>query len=92
MERLTDEAIEAAASRLGWERRGDKLVRVIQREDFAHAMELVNGVAQMAEAANHHPDISISWNTVELVLWTHSAGGVTAADVEMAGAIEGLLG
>lgn len=92
MERLPDEAIEAAASRLGWERRGDKLVRVVQRKDFGEAMELVNTVAQMAEATNHHPDISISWNTVELSLWTHTAGGITAADVEMAGAIEGLLG
>ncbi len=92
MERLPDEAVEAAATRLGWERRDDKLVRVVERKDFGQAMEFVNTLAQLAEAANHHPDISIRWNTVELSLWTHTAGGVTQADVDMAAAIEGLLG
>lgn len=91
VERLSDEAVTEAAERVGWERRGDKLVRVVVRDSFAAAMEFVNTVAQLAEAANHHPDIAISWNTVELSLWTHTAGGVTRADVEMAGAIEGLL-
>ena len=90
MERLPDEEVEAAARRLGWDRRDDRLVRVFEHRDFGTAMEFVNTVAQMAEAANHHPDIAISWNKVELTLWTHSAGGVTSADVEMAGAIEGL--
>jgi len=92
VERLSDQAVEAAASGLGWERRGDRLVRVVECKDFGQAMEFVNTVAQLAEAANHHPDITIRWNTVELVLWTHTAGGVTQADVDMAGAIEGLLG
>lgn len=92
VERLGDDVVAAAADRLGWECQGDKLVRVIERDDFGAAMELVNAVAMLAEAANHHPDIAISWNRVELALWTHTAGGVTEADVEMAGAIEGLLG
>ena len=91
MERLPDDAIEAATSGLGWEHRDETLVRVVERADFAAAMQFVNAVAQMAEAVNHHPDISISWNKVELVLWTHTAGGITQADVDMAGAIEGLL-
>ena len=91
MERLPDDAVEAAAAGLGWERRDEKLVRVFERHDFGAAMQFVNTVAQLAEAANHHPDISIRWNKVELVLWTHTAGGVTQADVDMAGAIEGLL-
>jgi 4a-hydroxytetrahydrobiopterin dehydratase len=91
VERLPDDEITAAAERLGWERRGDKLVRVVERKDFGAAMEFVNTVAMLAESANHHPDIAISWNKVELSLWTHTVGGVTAADVEMAGAIEGLL-
>lgn len=92
VERLADEAVAAAAERLGWDRQGDKLVRVIVRDDFGAAMEFVNAVAMLADAANHHPDIAISWNRVELALWTHTVGGVTEADVEMAGAIEGLLG
>ncbi len=91
MERLADDAVQAAAERLGWELRGDKLVRLVERHDFGAAMEFVNAVAMLAEAANHHPDIAISWNKVELSLWTHTVGGITGADVELAGAIEGLL-
>ncbi|MGH9282942.1 MAG: 4a-hydroxytetrahydrobiopterin dehydratase, partial [Acidimicrobiales bacterium] len=90
MERLPDEEVQAAAEVLGWERRDDRLVRVYEHPDFGRAMEFVNTVAQLAEATNHHPDIAIRWNKVELALWTHTAGGVTAADVEMAGAIDGL--
>lgn len=92
MERLPDEAIDAAVGGLGWERREDKLVLVVERKNFAEAMGVVNAVAQLAEAANHHPDISIHWNKVELSLWTHTAGGITQADLDMAAAIEGLLG
>ena len=91
MERLPDSAVAEAAERLGWERQGDKLVRQFEFEGFGHAMEFVNAAAQLAEAANHHPDIDIRWNKVVLALWTHSAGGVTQADVDMAGAVEGLL-
>ena len=91
MERLSEEAVDQAAAGLGWERRGDKLFRLVERADFGAAMEFVNTVAQLAEATNHHPDIAIHWNKVELELWTHTAGGVTQADVDMAGAIEGLL-
>jgi 4a-hydroxytetrahydrobiopterin dehydratase len=91
VERLPDDEVEAAASRLGWEHRDDKLVRLYEHADFGRAMEFVNTVAQLAEGANHHPDIAISWNKVELTLWTHSAGGITAADVEMAGAIDDLV-
>ncbi len=91
MERLADDVIEAAVTGRGWERRQDKLVLVVEREDFAQAMVVVNAVAQLAEATNHHPDISIHWNTVELSLWTHTAGGITQADLDMAAAIDGLL-
>lgn len=91
VDRLPEDAVDEAAERLGWEHRGDKLVRVVERESFGAAMEFVNAVAMLAEAANHHPDIAIRWNKVELTMWTHTAGGVTRADVDMAGAIEGLL-
>ena len=50
----------------------------------------VNAVAERAEAANHHPDIDIRWNTVTLRLSTHSAGGLTQADLDMASEIDGL--
>ena len=90
MERLDDDAIAAGLEGLSWERRGDMLVRVIERANFAEAMELVNGVAQLAEGANHHPDIHISWNKVTLELSTHSAGGITQNDLDLAAAIDGL--
>jgi 4a-hydroxytetrahydrobiopterin dehydratase len=50
----------------------------------------VNAVGARAEAANHHPDIAISWNTVTLTLWTHDAGGVTQADLDMARSLDEL--
>ena len=91
MERLSDDAVAEAADRMGWERRDDSLVRTFERADFGSAMEFVIAVAQLAEGVNHHPDICIRWNKVELTLSTHSAGGVTQADLDLAGAIEGLL-
>ncbi len=61
-------------------------------DDFAAAVELVNRVAAEAEQANHHPDILIhGWNRLRLTLSTHSAGGVTEADLALAGRIEALL-
>ncbi|HEX2064718.1 MAG TPA: 4a-hydroxytetrahydrobiopterin dehydratase [Acidimicrobiales bacterium] len=90
MERLDDDVIAAGLEGLRWERQGDMLVRVIERGNFGEAMELVNGVAQLAEGANHHPDIHISWNKVTLELSTHSAGGITQNDLDLAAAIDGL--
>lgn len=91
MERLADDAIDAALEGMAWTREGDALTRVVQRRDFAEAMEFVNGVAQLAEGANHHPDITVSWNTVTLHLTTHSADGITQNDISLAAAIDGLL-
>ena len=89
-ERLTDDAVTAGLDGLSWEREGDELVKVVTRADFGSAMEFVNGVALLAEGANHHPDIAISWNKVTLRLSTHSAGGLTQADLDLAAAIDGL--
>ncbi len=93
MERLPDDAVDAAlAGGLGWERggSGDRLVKTVERKDFAEAMKFVNAVADLAEARNHHPDIAIHWNRVELELWTHTAGGVTRADLDLATEIDAL--
>jgi len=60
-------------------------------KDFAAAMAFVNQVAEMAEGANHHPDILIhGWNKVRLTLSTHSEGKVTQADHDLAAGIDGL--
>ncbi len=91
---LLDEAtvVDALAGLPGWERRGNELVRTYTSADFRTAMELVNQVAELAEAAAHHPDIDIRWNQVTLTLSTHSAGGLTAADLDLAARIEEAAG
>jgi 4a-hydroxytetrahydrobiopterin dehydratase len=74
-----------------WHRDGDEIIRGWQFENFAQAMEFVNRVADLAEEANHHPDILIhGWNKVRLALTNHSAGGLTDADFTMAARIDEL--
>lgn len=87
---LTDDEIASGLAGLEWTREGDELVKVATRKDFAEALAWVNQVGELAEARNHHPDIAISWNKVTLHLSTHSAGGLTQADLELAAAIDGL--
>ncbi|MGI0128586.1 MAG: 4a-hydroxytetrahydrobiopterin dehydratase [Thermoplasmata archaeon] len=87
---LDDEAIAAGLAGLSWERDGDELVRVRGGKDFADAIRFVDSVAELAEAANHHPDIDIRWNKVTLRLSTHSEGGLTGADLDLAGKIDRL--
>ena len=87
---LPDQAIAEALTNLDWEREDDELVKSVTRKDFAGALAYVNEVGALAEASNHHPDIAISWNKVTLRLSTHSAGGLTQLDVDLARAIDGL--
>jgi 4a-hydroxytetrahydrobiopterin dehydratase len=90
VDRLSDDAVNAALPSLDWTREGDELVKVVTKKDFAGAMQYVNAVAEMAEAVNHHPDIAISWNKVTLRLTSHDAGGLTQRDLDLAGGIDGL--
>ena len=88
---LSDDEIASGLQGGQWRREGDEIVRDAKFDDFAGAMAFVNAVAEAAEEANHHPDIRIhGWNNVELRLSTHSEGGLTAADLEMAGKLDGL--
>jgi 4a-hydroxytetrahydrobiopterin dehydratase len=93
METLDDEQIEARLGGIaGWVRDGQTIVRDVELADFAGAIALVNGVAELAERANHHPDILVhGWNRVRLTLSTHSAGGLTAADFALAAQLDALL-
>jgi len=68
----------------------NEITKTFVLTDFVHAMGFVNQVALLAEKANHHPDIDIRWNKVKLTLATHSAGGLTAQDFDLAKAIEHL--
>ena len=88
---LRDDDIASRLEGSEWQREGDEIVRELKFEDFAAAMAFVNRVAELAEQANHHPDILVHrWNRVRLSLTNHSAGGLTDADFEMARAIDGL--
>ena len=71
----------------GWSRRDAEITRTLKFTDFKEAMRFVNRVADLAENANHHPDIDIRWNKVLLRLSTHSKGGLTDLDFELAAEI-----
>jgi len=91
MNLLTDEEIAAQLGGVpAWQRQGDSIVLTVTRSDFRDALLYVGAVAYLAEAANHHPDVAISWNKVTLTLSTHSAGGLTGADFALAGQISRL--
>ena len=88
---LSDEQIEQGLAASQWRREDDAIVRDFKVADFATAMAFVNQVAEMAEDANHHPDILIhGWNQVRLTLSTHSQGGITQSDLDLARGIDGL--
>jgi 4a-hydroxytetrahydrobiopterin dehydratase len=91
MELLTEDEIAGRLGTVpGWTREGDSIVTTVTRGDFRDAMLLTGAVAYLAEQANHHPDILIQWNKVTLTLSTHSAGGLTANDFDLAVKINAL--
>ena len=69
-----------------------KINRDLQFKDFVEAMKFVNRVADVAEEEGHHPNIYISWNKVNLELYTHSIGGLSVNDFIMAAKIDALEG
>jgi 4a-hydroxytetrahydrobiopterin dehydratase len=93
---LSDAEIEQRLATAGeWRRDSrhehDSIVRDLKFADFAGAIAFVNRVAELAEQANHHPDILVhGWNGVRLTLSTHSEGGLTGADFELAARIDRL--
>ena len=88
---LSDIEIQRALGGLpGWSRRSDTLTKTFTLPSFPAAITLVQRVADAAERAAHHPDIDIRYTKVTFALSTHSAGGVTEKDIELAGEIERL--
>jgi 4a-hydroxytetrahydrobiopterin dehydratase len=87
---LSAEAVDrlVVSELTGWSREGDTLVRGVESETFAHGIRLVDAVAVIADELDHHPDIDIRWTTVTFRLSTHSAGGITRNDVELAKRID----
>jgi 4a-hydroxytetrahydrobiopterin dehydratase len=88
---LSDDDIQARLDDLPeWQRDGDSIARTFKFDDFQGSVDFVNRITPPAEEMNHHPDIAISWNKVELTLSTHSVGGLTENDFELAGRIDSL--
>jgi 4a-hydroxytetrahydrobiopterin dehydratase len=88
---LSDAQIEDRLAGLsGWERKGEAIEKSFKREDFVGSARFVDALVEPAEAMNHHPDLRISWDTVTVTISTHSEGGLTANDFELAGRIDAL--
>lgn len=90
---LTDEEVTRQLGDLpGWERAGDAITATYDAPDFPTAVRLVVDVADEAEQMNHHPDIDIRWKVTHWRLSTHSEGGLTQLDIELAHRIQQAAG
>ena len=74
-----------------WELEKKHIERLFEFDDFSQAIEFVNGVAEIAEEEDHHPDIDIRYTKVKVALSTHSEGGITDLDFELAEKIDTLV-
>jgi len=93
MARLTDDEVATRLEGSAWRREGLAIERDLTFPDFGVAIAFVDRVAEVAEAANHHPDILVhGWNKVRLTLSTHSEGGLTEADFALARRLDELAG
>jgi 4a-hydroxytetrahydrobiopterin dehydratase len=91
--KLSDQEIAAELRKIdGWSVLNGKLHRMFEFQDFAQAFGFMTRVALAAEKMDHHPDWSNSWNKVTVDLSTHSAGGLTKKDIELAGKMQQIYG
>jgi 4a-hydroxytetrahydrobiopterin dehydratase len=91
VELLSDSEIESRLSGLdGWERKGETIARTFELADFVGSVRFVDKLVAPAEEMGHHPDLTVSWNKVGVSITTHSAGGLTANDFELAKRIDAL--
>ena len=92
MAALSEDEIERRLAELpGWERDGTAIKRRFKFDDFQGSIDFVNRITPAAEGMNHHPDLAISWNTVDCTLSTHSEGALTENDFELARQIDDLV-
>ena len=90
--KLMPEEIETRLRDLdGWTAEDDKLKKHFAFENFAGSLEFVNKAGAIAERHDHHPDITFGWGYADLVITTHSEGGITGKDFTLAAEIEGIL-
>ena len=91
MVRLSQEQVSERLKTLtGWILDGETVVKKFKFPDFQKAIGFVNKVAEVAEDLNHHPTIVINYNRITLALTTHSAGGLTEKDFQMAARIDAI--
>jgi 4a-hydroxytetrahydrobiopterin dehydratase len=91
MARLSDAEIDERLGGMnGWERSGDAIVKQFDNGDFKGSVDFVDRLTPEAEDMNHHPDLEISWKTVTVTITTHSEGGLTGNDFELARRIDAL--
>ncbi len=90
---LDDDAIASKLGELdGWERAGDVIAKTFKNDDFVGSVEFVKRIVEPAEEMGHHPDLTISWDEVGVSITTHSKGGLTENDFELAKRIDALAG
>ncbi len=89
MSRLSDEQVSIYLRKLPkWKFEQDHLVKTFQFAKFADSIQFVNQIAELAEHANHHPNIDIRYNQVKVSLTTHDKQGVSGKDFSLAQQIE----
>lgn len=74
-----------------WSEAENALVRTVEFDSFLTAVRFIGELAPVAERLDHHPDLRLSWRTVELNLSTHSAGGLTGLDLRLAGELDAII-
>jgi 4a-hydroxytetrahydrobiopterin dehydratase len=88
---LSEEEIKERLKELpGWQHRGESIVKSFDRSDFVGSVKFLDSLVEPAEEMSHHPDIAISWSQVEVAISTHSEGGLTKNDFELAKKVESL--
>lgn len=83
-----DEVKERLSGLDGWEQKGDAIEKQFKCDDFSGSVDFVNRITPIANEMDHHPDLAISWDTVTVTLSTHSEGGLTDNDFELAQKID----
>ena len=90
--KLADAVVDKALETLpGWAREGDRIVRRVELRTFRAAVALVDRIADLAEGADHHPDLHLSWRRLTIELTTHDSAGITARDLHLARVIEDVI-
>ena len=91
MDRLSDTQVSDRLKKLaGWEKKGDAIRKVYSFKNYYETMAFVNATAWISHKADHHPDLEVGYNKCGVTYSTHSAGGITQNDLDVARTIEGL--